>query len=56
LKLIEPPNTKADGIAQVVNEAFNEFNMPNYQQKTVGFCSDGAAVMFGGRSRVSLKT
>lgn len=54
-KLKEPPNTKSDGIVHAINEAFNEFDMPNYQQKTVGFCSDGASVMMGEKQGVIQK-
>ena len=47
LKIEEPENTKAEGILAAINKAFLEFDMRNYKQKTVGFCSDGASVMMG---------
>ena len=47
LRLVEPPNTKAIGILQAINSAFQGFGMPNYHQKMIGFCTDGASVMTG---------
>ena len=42
-----PPNTKAAGVLEAINTTFEEINMPNYCQKLIGFCSDGASVMMG---------
>ncbi|WAR14524.1 ZN862-like protein [Mya arenaria] len=55
LKLVEPPNTKADGIVVAIDAAFDEFEMPDYKNKTVGFCSDGASVMMGKKQGVIQK-
>ncbi|WAR08943.1 hypothetical protein MAR_018904 [Mya arenaria] len=43
IKLVEPPNTKADGTVAAIDAAFDEFEMPDYKNKTIGFCSDGAS-------------
>ena len=47
LKLEQPENTKATGILAAIDKAFNDVDLMNYKQKTVGFCSDGANVMMG---------
>ena len=52
LKLEEPENTKAEGILAAIDKAFSDYDMPDYKQKTVGFCSDGASVMMGCRKGV----
>ncbi|XP_069122177.1 zinc finger protein 862-like [Argopecten irradians] len=53
LKLEEPENTKASGILGAVDKAFSDFGIPDYHQKTVGYCSDGAAsVMMGSKKGV----
>ncbi|XP_053383489.1 zinc finger protein 862-like [Mercenaria mercenaria] len=52
LKLEQPENTKATGILEAINKAFTEFDLQDYKQKTVGFCSDGASVMMGSRRGV----
>ncbi|XP_052223803.1 zinc finger protein 862-like [Dreissena polymorpha] len=52
LKLVEPENTKADGILKAIDAAFDEFEMPDYKNKTIAMCSDGASVMMGGRNGV----
>ncbi|XP_053400429.1 uncharacterized protein LOC128557263 [Mercenaria mercenaria] len=52
LKLVEPENTKAEGILAAIDQAFFEFELNNYKQKTVGFCSDGASVMMGSKKGV----
>lgn len=54
LKLVEPANTKTDGILEAVNGAFAEFGFTRvgFKQKMIGFGSDGASVMMGERSGV----
>ena len=52
LKLEKPENTKAEGILAAIDKAFVDFEMANYKQKMVGFCSDGASVMMGNRKGV----
>ncbi|WAR08939.1 hypothetical protein MAR_018897 [Mya arenaria] len=36
IKLVEPPNTKADGTVAAIDAAFDEFEMPDYKNKTIG--------------------
>ena len=45
LKLEEPPNTKAIGIVQAINNAFTDIGMPDYKQQLIGFCSDEATIL-----------
>lgn len=52
LKLEQPPNTKAVGILEAIDHAFQDFGLPDYKQRLVGFCSDGASVMMGERRGV----
>ena len=54
LKLVEPANTKADGILAAITGAFADFGFSarEYKQKIIGFGSDGASVMFGARRGV----
>ena len=54
LKLVEPANTKADGILAAINGAFAYFGFSarEYKQKMIGFGSDGASVMMGARRGV----
>ena len=51
-KIVEPENTKAEGILAAIDQSFFEFDLANYKQKTVGFCSDGASVMMGAKKGV----
>ena len=54
LKLVEPANTKVDGILAAINGAFADFGFSarEYKQKMIGFGSDGASVMMGARRGV----
>ncbi|XP_060555537.1 uncharacterized protein LOC132716306 [Ruditapes philippinarum] len=52
LKLVEPENTKSQGILEAIDRAFLEYDLNDYKQKTVGFCSDGASVMMGSKRGV----
>jgi len=52
LKLEEPEKTKSEGILRALDHAFETFEMPDYKQKLVGFCTDGANVMMGERDGV----
>ncbi|KAK6191936.1 hypothetical protein SNE40_003508 [Patella caerulea] len=52
VKLEQPPTTKATGILEAINTAFESLGVPNYKQKLIGFCSDGANVMMGQRRGV----
>lgn len=54
LKLVQPANTKADGILAAINGAFAYFGFSarEYKQKMIGFGSDGASVMMGARRGV----
>ena len=54
LKLLEPANTKADGILAAITGAFADFGFSamEYKQKMIGFGSDGASVMMGARRGV----
>ena len=52
LMIKEPENTKAEGILEAICKAFEEVGVENYQAKTVGYCSDGAAVMMGEKKGV----
>ena len=47
LSLEEPPNAKAPGILAALDNAFAKFGIPNWKEKLLGFCSDGASVNFG---------
>ena len=48
-KIVEPESTKAEGILAAIDQSFFEFDLANYKQKTVGFCSDGASIMMGAK-------
>ena len=54
LKLVEPANTKVDGILAAINGAFAAFGFSakEYKQNMIGFGSDGASVMMGARRGV----
>ena len=52
LKIVEPESTKAEGILAAIDQLFFEFDLANYKQKTVRFCSDGASVMIGAKKGV----
>ena len=54
LKLVEPANTKADGILAAITGAFADFGFSarEYKQKMIGFGSDGASVIMGARRGV----
>jgi hypothetical protein len=52
LQLEQQENIKATGILKAINKAFTEFDLCDYKQKTVGFCSDGANVMMGSQRGV----
>ena len=51
-KIVEPESTKAEGILAAIDQSFFEFDLANYKQKTVGFCSDGTSVMTGAKKGV----
>lgn len=53
LKLVEPANTKADGILAAINGAFAYFGFSarEYKQKMIGFGSDGAWCDDGSKKR-----
>lgn len=54
MKLVEPANTKVDGILAAINGAFADFGFSarEYKQNMIGFGSDGASVMMGARRGV----
>ncbi|XP_021357227.1 zinc finger protein 862-like [Mizuhopecten yessoensis] len=52
LKLAQPANTKAQGVLDAIDKAFEEIGLQDYKQKLVGFCSDGANVMMGKKKGV----
>ena len=54
LTLLEPANTKSDGILAAITGVFADFGFSarEYKQKMIGFGSDGASVMMGARRGV----
>ena len=52
LKLVEPENTKAEGILAAIDTAMQTFDLPDYKQKLIGLCSDSASVMMWARRGV----
>ena len=52
LEIVEPENTKAEGILGAINKAFDDFGIDDFHLKVVGYCSDGASVMMGEKKGV----
>ena len=44
LSLEEPTTTKAPGILAALNNAFKQFDCPDWKSKLIDFCSDGENV------------
>lgn len=47
VSLIEVVHGHADVLVECIDVSFQEFGLPSWREKTVGFCADGASVNLG---------